>query len=131
MLVLDASAAIAFLLNLEPGDAIAERLSQEVSALHTPHLLDLEILQVLRRLTQRSEITAARANDALADFRSLRLRRYSHAPLSERIWELRTSVSAYDASYIALAEALDASLITSDAALSRSRGHNARIELYA
>ena len=96
---------------------------------HAPHLIDVELLQALRRLTLADVLDRSIAQAALADFRAASLARHAHEILMDRAWELRTSVSAYDAMYIALAEALDVPLLTCDAKLSRSHGHRARIEL--
>ncbi|MEA2825510.1 MAG: hypothetical protein QOF03_1992 [Alphaproteobacteria bacterium] len=99
--------------------------------LHAPHLLDIEFIHVLRRLTQSGAIQQTSAQQALDDLADLRLIRHPHGQLLQRIWELRSSVSAYDAAYIALAEALDMPLLTCDAKLSRSHGHRAKIQLLA
>jgi predicted nucleic acid-binding protein len=97
--------------------------------LHAPHLLDIEFVHALRRLTQSGAIQQASAEQALNDLADLRLIRHPHGQLLQRIWELRSSVSAYDAAYIALAEALDMPLLTCDAKLSRSHGHRVKIQL--
>ena len=76
------------------------------------------------------EISAARADDALEDFAALRVRRYPHTWLLPRIWELRSNLSAFDAAYVALAEALGAVLVTADGALARASGHAAKIEVF-
>lgn len=94
-----------------------------------PHLLDIDVISVLRRMAQLKEISSRRAEEAIEDYLSLYIERLPHHDIAERIWELRDSVSAYDGAYIALAEALDAPLITCDGKLARSRGHAARIEL--
>jgi predicted nucleic acid-binding protein len=97
--------------------------------LHAPHLLDLEVAQVLRRLTQLKEITAVRAREALDDYAGLFVERGAHRELLQRIWQLRDSMTAYDGAYVALGEALDAPVLTCDAKLARSHGHRARVEL--
>ena len=97
--------------------------------LHAPHLLDIEVTQVLRRLVRQKEITLARADQALEDLSHLVLERHDHLSLVPRIWQLRDSLTAYDAAYVALAEALDAPLLTSDAKLAGAHGHRATIEL--
>lgn len=106
-----------------------ERALAASERLHAPHLLDIEIAQALRRLVQRQEITARRAEQALADYAQLLIERHVHQPLLERIWQLRDALTAYDGAYVALAEALDAPLLTCDAKLARSHGHRATIEL--
>ena len=97
--------------------------------LHAPHLLDVEITQALRRLVQLGDITSARAQQALDDHAAFGIDRHGHEDLLPRMWELRESISAYDAAYVALAEALDAPLLTCDAKLARSHGHRAKIDL--
>jgi predicted nucleic acid-binding protein len=99
--------------------------------LHAPHLLDIEVTQVFRRLVQRKEITLARAEQAFDDLSNLVIERHEHRSLVPRMWQLRDSLTAYDAAYVALAEALDAPLLTCDAKLAGARGHQATIELVA
>ena len=94
-----------------------------------PHLLDLEVTQVLRRFAQLREISGDRLLQALDDYRALLIERSAHVDLLPRIWGLRDALTAYDAAYIALAEALDSPLLTCDARLARSHGHRAVIEL--
>ncbi len=128
MIVVDASALLELLLRTRAGDAVSTRVFAPGETLHAPSVVDVEVLQVLRRHEAAKEMTRLRAQEALDDFRDLPLERYPHAPLLERIWDLRHAISAYDAAYVALAEALDAPLLTCDAKLSRTRGHRARIE---
>ena len=109
-----------------PG--LAARLGS-ADDLHAPHLLDLEVAHALSRLARLSTITADRARDAVMDMAEMSITRYPHDLLLERIWELRHNVTAYDAAYIALAEVLDAPLITCDARLTRASGHSAHIDL--
>lgn len=97
--------------------------------LHAPHLLDVEITQALRRLVQLGDITSARAQQALDDHTAFGIDRHGHEDLLPHMWELRESINAYDAAYVALAEALDAPLLTCDAKLARSHGHRAKIDL--
>jgi predicted nucleic acid-binding protein len=129
MIVVDASAALEVLLNTADGAGIAARLFAPGETLHAPHLLDLEVTQVLRRYARSGELTAQRGGQALEDLVDLPLVRYPHEVLLPRIWELRDNVTAYDAAYLALAEALAAPLVTRDAALASSRAHRARVEL--
>lgn len=129
MIVLDASAAIEVLLNTPAGARLTERLFAADETLHTPHLLDIEVAQVLRRYTLAGSLEPARGRDALEDLADLPLIRYPHDLFLPRIWELRHNVTAYDAVYLALAEALDAPLLTSDRALASAPAHVARIEL--
>jgi predicted nucleic acid-binding protein len=88
--------------------------------LHAPHLIDLEIAQVLRRYVRSASISAERGAEALTDFLDFPLTRYPHFVLLTRIWQMRHNLTAYDAAYLALAEALDAPLITRDRALAKS-----------
>ena len=115
MIVVDASAAVAALLNAGPA---RQGLSDET--LHAPHLIDSEVAQVLRRLVLRGSVGAGDGWAALDSWRRLGVVRHSVGGLLGRVWELRENVSACDASYLALAEALDCSLLTADARLGRA-----------
>ena len=128
MIVVDASAVLEALVG-EPNPGLAVRLAGE-GVLHAPHLLDTEVLHVLRRLERRGDLTAAQVANARASFDELTIDRYPHRQLSERVWELRRSVSAYDGTYVALAEALDATLVTTDRRLAGAAGLRAAVELY-
>lgn len=97
--------------------------------MHAPHLLDVEIAQVLRRYALAGALGAERGLEALEDLADFPIARYPHQPFLFRVWELRNNVTAYDAAYIALAEALDGTLVTRDAKLASAAGHRARIEL--
>jgi len=129
LIVIDASAAIELILRTELGERVELRVLDPDERLHAPHLLDLEVAQVLRRLTLLKEIAAARALEALDDYAGLLVERSAHGDLLRRVWELRDSMTAYDGAYVALAEALDAPLLTCDGRLARSQGHRATIEL--
>ncbi len=131
MIVLDASAAVDLLLRLGAVARIEARLLRSGETLHAPYLFDVEVLQALRRRALRRELTGHRADEALEDFAALDVVRYPHLPLIERIWTLRSNVSVFDAAYLALAEALDAPVVTADVKLARAPGHHARVELYA
>jgi predicted nucleic acid-binding protein len=120
---------IEVLLNTPSGIHIAEQFFDPAETLHAPHLLDVEVAQVLRRYTRTGELDTARGLQALEDLVDFPLTRYPHDLLLLRIWELRHNVTAYDAAYIALAEALGVPLITRDAALASAPGNRARIEL--
>jgi predicted nucleic acid-binding protein len=128
MIVADASAVLEVLLRTEAAARVEARLFSGAT-LHAPHLLDLEVAQVLRRYERSGELSPRRGAEALADFADLAIERYPHHLFLGRIWELRHNVTAYDASYIALAEALGASLVTRDARLGRVRGHTARVDV--
>jgi predicted nucleic acid-binding protein len=129
LIVIDASAAIELILRTELGEKVELRALAPQERLYAPHLLDLEVAQVLRRLSQLKEITAARAQEALDDYAGLLVERAAHRELLRRVWQLRNSMTAYDGAYIALAEALDAPLLTCDGKLARSHGHRAMIVL--
>ena len=129
MIVLDASAAVELVLQTSRAERIAARALDPAERIHAPHLIDVEVAQVLRRLVHAKELTTARGGLALADFTDLVIERHPHHLFLGRIWSLRASLSAYDAAYVALAEALAAPLLTCDDKLARAHGHSARIEL--
>lgn len=130
MIVLDASAILEVLLQTAAGASVTERFLAPDSTLHVPHLMDVEVAQVLRRFVARSEIAPERARQALEDLADLPLQRYAHDILLPRVWELRQNLTAYDAVYVALAEVLDAPLLTRDARILRAPGHGARVEVF-
>ncbi len=130
MIVLDASAAVDWLLQTPAGQQIDKRIYSHNESLHVPHLLDLEVLQVLRRLVRDGAISARRADEAIQDLLDLRIARYPQFVLLPRIWQLRHNLSAYDAAYVVLAETLGATLVTRDSRLASSPGHAAPIELF-
>ena len=129
MIVIDASAVLETLLRTPAGAAIDGRLFDSGETLHAPHLIDIEVAQVLRRYAATGDMDEERCRAALTDLADFPLRRYPHTILLPRVWELRHNVTAYDATYVALAETLDASLITTDRRLAAAPGHRARIEL--
>jgi predicted nucleic acid-binding protein len=128
VIVVDASALIEVLLNTPSGSRITQRLFEGQETLHAPCLLDIEVAQVLRRYALAGELNATRGLQAIEDLSDFPLTRYPHDLFLPRIWELRHNVTAYDAAYIALAEALDAPLLTRDARLASAAGHHATIE---
>ena len=130
MIVLDASAAVDWLLQTSAGLQIEKRIYSGNETLHSPHLLDLEVAQVLRRLVREGAISVRRGDEALRDLLALRVSRYPHFVFLPQIWQLRNSLSAYDAAYVVLAERLGASLVTRDARLSTAWGHVARVEVF-
>lgn len=117
MIVLDASAAVLGLLN--DGDA---RRSLATESVAVPHLADSEVAQALRAQLLRGDVGADDAGTALAHWARLGLRRFAAVGLLSRIWELRDNLTAYDATYVALAEALACDLVTADARLARAPG---------
>jgi predicted nucleic acid-binding protein len=128
VIVLDASAALELLLATPRGAAVASRLAPREESLHAPHLLDVEVAQVLRRYQAASLISAAEGARALDDLGALGVSRWAHDLLLPRIWALRANVTAYDACYLALAEALAAPLVTCDGRLARAPGHRAAVD---
>jgi predicted nucleic acid-binding protein len=129
MIVLDASAVVELLLGTELGRWIAVRIADPALGLHAPHLMDVEVAQALRRYVQEGELDRGTARAALADLHSLDIERHAHEPLLDRVWALRENLTAYDAVYVALAEALDATLMTCDGGLARAPGVGKRMEL--
>lgn len=130
MIVIDTSAAIDWMLQTPTGQRIAHRIFSHGETLHTVHLLDLEFLQVLRRLVRERTLTAKRAEEAMEDLSAVRVTRYAPSLLLRRIWQLRQNMSAYDASYVALAEELKAPLITRDRRIATAPGHSASVEVF-
>ena len=130
MIVLDASAAIDWLLQTAAGRQIENRIYSHGESLHAPHLLDLEVAQVLRRLVREAAVSALRADQAIQDLLNLRVTRYPHFVLLPQIWRLRHNFSAYDAVYVALTEELGATLITRDARLALACGRGVRTEVF-
>ncbi len=131
MIVVDASALLEFLLQTPLGARVEARLFRGEDEFHSPHLVDVEVTQGLRRLVRTGEVSADRAAEAIADLAGLDLHRHAHLDLLTRAWKLRENITAYDAMYVALAEALDAPIVTCDAPLARAPGHRARIEVVA
>jgi predicted nucleic acid-binding protein len=129
MIVVDASAVLEALLRTPAAGAVERRLFATSQTLHAPHLLDVEVAQVVRRYAANGEIDVERGRMALDDLVDLPLHRYPHDFLLPRVWDLRNNITAYDAMYVALAEMLDAPIITRDKRLAASTGHHALIEL--
>ena len=129
MLVVDTSAVVAALVGRPPDRRLADRLGAD-GDLHAPHLLDVELLHALGRLVRTGQLSEERAADARADFAELAVVRYGHQPLAERAWELRDNLTACDATFVALAEALGVPLVTCDAGITRAPGHRAAVELF-
>ena len=129
MIVLDASAVIELVLGSSRGATVHARIQRRDESLHAPHLLDVEVASVLRRYQLSGALSSEDGREALADLAGLDIVRYPHDPLLPRVWELRTSVTAYDAVYLALAEVLEAPLLTLDRRLARVRGHGVGVEV--
>jgi predicted nucleic acid-binding protein len=130
MIVLDTSAAVDWLLQTPVGQRIEQRIFAQQDTLHSAHLLDVEFVQVLRRLVREGMLAPKRAVEAIEDLSALRITRYPPVLLLQRIWQLRQNLTAYDAAYVALAERLKAPLITRDHRIAASPGHTAAIEVF-
>lgn len=131
MIVVDASAVIELLLRTEIGEEVEPYVLGGGTSLHAPELLDYEVLSALRRRELRAQIGSARAGEALWDLRGIPIELHPTRPLHERAWSLRRNLTAADAIYAALAEALGASLLTTDAALARGVTRHTRAEVVA
>ncbi len=129
MIVLDASAAVEWLLRLPLGTEVGTRLTAADRSVHAPHLLAVEVTQVLRRYVAAGEISAGRGGEALVDLADLDVVKHPHEPLLPTMWRLRPNLTAYDAAYVALALALDAPLLTLDARIAAAPGHGADVDL--
>jgi predicted nucleic acid-binding protein len=129
VIVVDASALLEFLLQTPLGARVEARLFREGDELHAPHLVDVEIARGLRRLVRNGEVSGGRAEEAIADLTDLDLHRHAHLELLARAWKLRANISAYDAMYVVLAEAIEATMVTCDGPVARTPGHRARIEV--
>ena len=129
MIVVDASALLEVLLRRPAADDVESWLRRPGQTIHAPHLIDVEVTQVVRRFAMRGEIDGQRGRTALADFSLISIERYPHDAFLFRAWELRNNFSAYDAMYVALAEVLDVPLITCDRRLANTAGHSASIEV--
>ena len=129
MIVVDASAMTEFLLQTPLGSRVEARLLRNGDDFHAPSLLDVEILQALRRLVRAGDVLPDRVEEAIEDLAGFDVVRHSHVDLLARAWELRKNLTAYDAMYVALAEALDAPVVTCDGPLGATPGHAARMEV--
>lgn len=129
MIVVDASVVVEVLLRTPAADAIAERLFTPRETLHAPHLMDVEVAQVLRRYVARGELQPEHGRALVALLAQFPITRHAHQPLLARIWTLRDNLTAYDAAYVALAEGLRAPLLTRDERLAAAPGALASVEL--
>lgn len=129
MIVVDASAIVEWLLGLSRSAAVAARLADPDQSVHAPHLLDVEVAQVVRRLAASGAIVGERGAQAIDDLADLDVIRHPHDVLLSRVWQLRSNLTAYDATYVALAEALDAPLVTLDRRLTEAPAASARFDL--
>lgn len=126
MIVIDASAMVEALVGRHVDDELFEALEDDV---HAPHLLDIEVLAVLRGLTLSGKLRQHTAEQARTDHFAFTIARYDLAGLADRVWELRNNHTTNDACYIALAEALTAPLYTCDSKLARD-GHSAQVKIF-
>lgn len=129
MIILDTSALLDVLIGRPPKPRLLSRFVQDAD-LHAPHLIDVEALHALRRLVLTGVLSEERAAEARADLASLTIARYPLGAMVDRVWALRGSLTAYDGAFVALAEALDAPLLTCDQPLARTSGHRARVEVF-
>lgn len=120
MIVLDASAAVAWLLGLSGARTVENHMA--VATVHAPELFVLEVAQTLRRYEQQGHLTSTRSAEGFEDLSDLDIALYPHRPLLPRIWQLRDNLTTYDASYVALAEALDTQVLTLDVRLANAPG---------
>ena len=129
MIVVDSSAVLDALLKVPANERLLAQLGTD-GDLHAPHLIDLEILHAARGLIRSRKLSEEWVARLRHEFAELSITRYPHQPLSDRIWELRHALTAYDAAFVALSEALAAPLVTCDRRLAGSSGHEAEIELF-
>ena len=125
--VVDASAVVDFLIKADGVPRLRERL-RPFQVLHAPHLIDLEVLHFVRGRHLHGEIDAVRVSEVIADHLALPIKRYAHHMLLQRAWELHANITAYDAIYVALAEFLHATLITSDLRLAKAAARFVDVE---
>lgn len=128
MIVLDASVVVELLTNGPLADSLGRDLAGRSESFIVPHLLDIEVVSAVRKLVAGQRIDSHRSEQLLTGLATLPAERYAHTPLLGRIWELRHNFTAYDAVYIALAEATGSLLYTSDAKL--CNGHRAEVMLF-
>lgn len=131
MVVADASVLVDALIRRgSRGDWAAEAIAANV-VLAAPHVVDVEVLSAIRRLASRNVIPGEDGQRAVRAFANLRIRRFPVTGLLDRLWDLRAALSPYDAAYVALAEALDLRLLTTDTRLARSHGHGVDVVTYS
>lgn len=129
LIVVDASAVIEWLLRGPAGIRVEERMFAGDEIIYAPELLYVEVTHGLRRQVLSRRLLAIRAEHAIADLLDLQVNRFPHTIVLNRVWELRDSLSAYDAMYVAIAETLEAPLLTCDSRIASAHGHRAKIEL--
>ena len=129
MIVVDASVVIELLLQTADAPRIASAILTGRETLHAPHLMDVEVAQVVRRYALRGEISGEHGREALAILPLLPISRYPHLPLLSRMWQLRDNLTAYDAAYVALAEGLQGRLMNGDGRMAGAAGHTADVRV--
>ncbi len=129
MIVLDASAAVEWLLGLPLADQVTARLAPREQTVHAPHLLAVEVAQMVRRYVGKGDVSAERGARAIEDLADLDVVHHPHEPLLPTMWRLRSNLTAYDAAYVALALALEAPLVTLDARLAAAPALGADVHL--
>lgn len=129
MIVVDSSCLLELILDTPQAPPVAERIFSGDRSLHAPHLCDLEIAQALRRLVASRVVDKTRAGQALEDLSELPLTRHPHWPMLSRVWQLRANFTAYDASYVVLAESLNAPMLTRDRRLANAAKTIVQVEV--
>ena len=129
--ILDASVIVELVLGTRTGTRVRRRLSNPHISLHSPELVDLEVLNVLRRFTSSDTVGPARVAAAVERLGELDLRRHRHGPLLQRIWSWRANLTAYDAAYVTLAEVLGGPLLTTDTRMANAPGLTVPVEVFA
>lgn len=129
MIVIDASAAVDWVLQTTAGQRIDRRIFSRNESLHAPHLIDVEVTHVVRRLLRERKISDRRADEAIQDFLDARILRYPHSIFVPWMWRHRSNFSAYDGAYVALTDNLSATLLTRDKRLA-SAASFVRVEVF-
>lgn len=129
MIVVDASALIEYVLGSAKGLLVERLLEAEEDRVHAPALIDVEAAQALRRLVRLGSLTSGRAKASVEIVQEMPLSRHVERPLLLRIWELRDNLTAFDAAYVALAEALQCPLLTFDERIASAPGHTASVQV--
>ena len=128
MIVIDSSAMVEWVLHTPLAEPLGDKLAELGGELHAPHLLDIETTHSLRRMTLLKQIESGRAYEALQDFKDMQVVRYPHWAHLDRIWALRSNLTAYDAVFVALAENLGAPLVTADRKMAAAARPFVRVE---